>query len=212
MFSNFSKNRKILIAIEGIDAVGKSTIAKELAKKNNYKLIKCPLEDTAYVKQFFEKRLEKFPLSRFLFYLSSIWEVYFTIQQDNLNQIFIIDRYILSTKIYHKVLFSKLKFKIANNFFDPKIFPPEPDLNIILYCDKNVRQKRIYDRRKNNSPVDKLIEDNLELLETVQSYFISVPNVITIDTGLYSIQKVVEYCEFEIKKIINKKTGRLICF
>ncbi|MCM8809980.1 MAG: AAA family ATPase [Candidatus Omnitrophica bacterium] len=212
MFSNSSKNQKILIAIEGVDGVGKTTIAKELVKRNNYKLIKSPLEDTNSVKPFFEDRLKIFPLSRFLFYLSSIWEVYFTIQQDSSNKIFIIDRYILSTLLYHKVLFSNLKFENANTFFDANIFPPEPDLNIILYCDKNIRQERIYNRRKNISSIDKVFEDDQNLLDAVQSYFISLPDVIKIDTGLYSIQKVTEKCELEIKKIINKKTRTLLCY
>lgn len=200
--SKYSK--KIIIAFEGVDGVGKTTIAKSLAEMNSYVYVKCPLEDTENVKKFYEQRFKKFPISRFLFYLNSLWEVYSFIERYNSDQIFLVDRYILSTKVYHKILFDDLRLdeNIKKLILDAP-YPPEPLLNIVLVAEQKVRLERILRRRRNLPSIDYSIEENQTLLQKVQDEFIKQNNVRVIETSNKTIDEIVSACKEEIIKSLN---------
>lgn len=199
---NKSSN-KIIIAFEGVDGVGKTTLATKLAELNNYFYIKCPFEDAADVKNFYEVRFNQYPSSRFFYYLSSVWEVYSYIINNNSHQIFLVDRYILSTRIYHKVLFKKLNLiEEYQNLICSSPFPPEPFLNIVFTADRKTRLERIKNRRKKCLTTDIFIEDDQNLLDEVQNEYLMQNNICVIDTTNKSIEEILAKCDKQIKNAL----------
>lgn len=207
---NNKLNDKIIVAFEGVYGTGKTTIARLIAEKNNYRFIHCPPDDYNRYKRFIENRFQIFPSIRFFFYLSTVWEVYQDILQDNVHKVFLVDRYILSTLVYHKVLFEKSGLEELLRLLQSEIFPPQPDLNIVLYSNANIRKERISKRNMHNPSFVKRLEKDQVLQEEIQTIYKSLPNINLIDTSFESIEEVVFRCEALIKKTIYLKANKMI--
>lgn len=209
MFTKNNLKNKTIIAFEGVDGTGKTTIAKNIAAKNNYRYIHCPFDEWNQYKYFVEVRFQKFPLTRFFFYLSTIWEVYQEILNDKFYNVFLVDRYVLSTLIYHKILFEKLNLQETNRLLNPELFPPGADLNLVLICNSNIRKERISKRRLINPSFDKALEENQKLQDEIQDAYKSLQNVSLVDTSFRKINEVENLCEILIKHTIAVKSEKI---
>lgn len=191
-----------IIALEGIDGAGKTTISQKLAEEIDGIYIQTPPSDYKAIRDFFEIPLRPI-ISRFFFYIGSLWESWEEIQLAAKTKPVIIDRYILSTKIYHKALASEKREHIdaiLSVFED--ITPPEPNLNIYLNCSSKVSMLRL--KRRKQVSFDTNIEHNRSLQLKIAEMFLE-EDVCIVDTNNCSIEEVVEKCKIIIKQNFSLK-------
>lgn len=139
----------MIIAVEGLDGTGKTTISKYISKKYNYQYKNDYLEKMLNLteEQFFamKEKINDYLEVRTLIFMSSL---VYNIQTAPTNTVF--DRYILSEYYYDGSQESEEWFKT----FVKKEFLP--DLTFILYADDDIRRKRIYKRNKNDKDLKKI--------------------------------------------------------
>ena len=193
------------IAIEGMDGVGKTTVAIELAKKNNFryvgnaihKLFGIEDRESEISKNFQAKEDEIFLRSGndiLRAWLCSLGNIYTAAQNEDI----VVDRHILSN------------FQQNGTRENVEIFQTlvkligVPDISIILYASPEVRLKRIYDRDNNDKDLSdmNIRKDEYKKMIKFAPKF-NVPYFI-IDTEEKSISEIVS----EIEKEINIKNRR----
>jgi len=168
--------RNLIIAIEGIDGVGKTTTAKLLAKELGGEYVHTPLSDFKVCRELFEN---KNPVSRLFFYISALWDAWYEIDKISKEKIVIIDRYLLSTKVYHLVLLKRYAPNFTNMLkeqFD-SITPPRADLNICLKVSENTILQRL---RNKDVKFDTKLEKDRTFQNEVAEMFYTLSDV-TID-------------------------------
>lgn len=109
------------IAIEGIDGVGKSTVAKALCRELNAFYYKTPpaifesfsistvTGESLSLRKYVDTAAYSSPHSRFLFYLYTLTEASREIRSLLSKHIIVCDRYLSSTLAYHQTLAPELK-------------------------------------------------------------------------------------------------------
>lgn len=195
------------IAIEGMDGVGKTSVAKELAKRNNFtyvdnaihKLFGIENKDSSFYKYFQSKEDDIFlrcgnDILRA--WLCSLGNIY----TSSLTGDIVVDRHILSN------------FQQNGTRENIKIFQTlveligKPDMSVILYASPEVRLSRIYNRNKNDKDLnDKNIktDEYRKMVKFAEKF--GMPYII-IDTEEKDVSKIVEEIE---KKIILKSKGEI---
>lgn len=191
------KSSKYLISIEGVDGAGKSTIGKLLAQKLGFQYSTTPVPLYKPVRKAIDEHHPDV-FSRFLFYFAatyhSIKDLLATVQEEGL----VLDRYILSTKIYHEVLLGRS----LDTFFKNVDFPV-PHLTVVLTASSNTLKQRLKGRSQLN-----YIEENIDLLERIQQKFIAEKNILVIpNNGEKSPEEIVDTIlqQFSKLKITNYK-------
>lgn len=146
----------MFIVIEGLDGVGKSTIAKALAKKIDAAILATPGDEFHNIRNDVELIYQDNYQSRQLFYMSTVVRVSEQARElINKGKNVIVDRYWLSTQVYHQ-------WKSGNNHF---VFPDieksvlTPDVTLYLQLPLKQRKKRLLSRSDNTE------EDNLTIDE-----------------------------------------------
>ncbi len=135
-------NNYPIIAIEGIDGAGKTTVARILADELGYLYLKTPDKPFVDIRSHFDHKSAD-PRSRLHFYIACLWDAYNkALRASNFSGV-ILDRYILSTYAYHKIL--------CNGSCDVDGIislsaPPPADLNIHIKISPATAAKRILDR------------------------------------------------------------------
>lgn len=133
---------KKMIAIEGVDGAGKTTIALKLAEKLDFDYVKTPAGHFCAMRSMFD--MNDVPVShRFLFYS---WTVLETVKQalvDSKAKGLVLDRYTLSLWAYH--LTAGMDENKIRQFFQTVIFP-KPDMNLILTSSPEVIEDRLQER------------------------------------------------------------------
>ena len=193
------KNKFPLIAIEGIDGAGKTTVAKLLAEEINGVYYKTPSQKFSQCRMLFEGNSRR-SLSRFLFYASILWAAWDEIKNALQTKPVVVDRYILSTKIYHEALLKdqpELKNKIEESFYN--ICPPLPDYNFVLKVEPEIAESRL--KRSNKGKLfDSEIEQDRKLQDKIaERFYQHGDNVYLIDAQNNSEEQIVNEC----KKIIS---------
>lgn len=195
------------IAIEGMDGVGKTSVAKELAKRNNFtyvgnaihKLFGIENKDSSFYKYFQSKEDDIFLRSGndiLRAWLCSLGSIY----TSSLTGDIVVDRHILSN------------FQQNGTRENIKIFQTlveligKPDMSVILYASPEVRLSRIYNRNKNDKDLNdqNIKTDEYRKMVKFAEKF-GMPYII-IDTEEKDVQKIVEEIE---KKIILKSKGEM---
>jgi thymidylate kinase/MoaA/NifB/PqqE/SkfB family radical SAM enzyme len=131
------------VVIEGPDGSGKTTIAKEIAKRLGYLYYRTP--PSIFQNDEIKKSLEcdGLEISRYLYYLSSMHyanlEVFSLLSCVNI----VCDRWIQSTHIYHNVLTGG-EAKLPAGFSQGIL---EPDLLIVLDVDHDTQNERLNNRQ-----------------------------------------------------------------
>jgi len=124
----------MLIALEGLEGVGKTTIGQMAAQIIGATYIKSPSPELNPVRGFVAASME--PLANFYFYLSGLIILQNQIQEAMKSGPVIVDRYIDSTIAYHN---------FGSDFSVPSYERQAirmPDLTVEVYCDEEVRNSR----------------------------------------------------------------------
>lgn len=177
------------ITLDGVDGVGKTTVAKLLASKSNYQYYKSPCGFFAQLRKEIDARAN--PVERYCFYRLATEFDSVKIGELLTSGPVVSDRYITSTAAYHITMDDRIKL-IHND-----IGLIKPDFTFILGARSEIRDKRILDRAKISS--DNQIEQDSSFLDRVANVFMSF-NHIYIDTSDITPEDVVVI----IKKMIAK--------
>lgn len=122
------------VVLEGISGSGKTELGKLLAQQISGQYYTTPPElFRPSRKEVDEKATLE---ARFWFYLASVVQASHEISEILKTQSVVCDKYILSTICYHKIL--GLDIKIPE-----WVVCIKPDHTFLIYCDDNMRQKRL---------------------------------------------------------------------
>lgn len=179
------------IAIEGMDGAGKTTIAKQLAKKNNFKYVGNAIHklfgiedrESEIYKTFQAKEDEIFLRSGndiLRAWLCSLGNIYTATQNEDI----VVDRHILSN-------FQQNGTRENIEIFQTLVkLIGVPDISIILYASPEIRLKRIYDRDNNDKDLSDMnirIDEYKKMIKFAEKF--NMPYFI-IDTDEKSISEI----------------------
>jgi thymidylate kinase len=166
------KPKHVFISLDGVDGVGKTTVAKLLIADGSYQYHKSPAGPFAQLRKEVDDHAT--PLERYCFYrLATQFDSVQISQLLEINSV-VCDRYIASTAAYHIAMDARIRV-IHNNESLLK-----PHFAFLLGARSEVRDKRILERAKVSSDI-KLERDSM-LLDRVAEIFMSF-NLIYIDTS-----------------------------
>jgi thymidylate kinase len=177
----------IYISIDGVDGVGKTTIAQALVRKSIFfELYSSPGSP------FKETRKEVDNLNnvigRYAFYtlscINDCKNISNLLQYSNV----ISDRSFISTTVYHSVLNNNIK-KI-NKFILESGLILKPHKSILLLAKKETRISRLGSRKKSRTDIVG-IDDNQELQERIQEEYKKQNNLIWVETDNRSTEDIV---------------------
>ena len=137
------------------------------------------------MREFFEEPHRAIE-SRLLFYLAALWDSWHAIEELRREGPIVLDRYTLSTQVYHEVLLGKDLsglFRLAA--------PPDGEITIVLDVSPAVAQSRL--GLDGSVRFDCTLEQNIDLQVRIASRFRSRANII-IDTTDLGINEVVDKC------------------
>jgi thymidylate kinase len=133
-------------AFEGLSGSGKTTLAKKLAARMGGLYYKTPAAPLDSVREAVDASFG--PMSRFLFYFTSVARAAEEIPVLLREQPVICDRYILSTSCYHLVLgVDRLFVSICEASLSL-----QPDFTFLVVCKDDIRRERM--RRRGMTPND----------------------------------------------------------
>lgn len=162
----------VFISLEGVDGVGKTTVAKLLAVDDSFRYYKSPGGPFAQLRKEVDARAT--PLERYCFY-----RVATQFDSVQINQLLgiksvICDRYIVSTAAYHIAMDARIR--VIHN--DTGLL--KPHFAFLLGARSEVRDKRLLERAKMSSDIE--IERNSAFLDRVAELFMSF-GLICVDTS-----------------------------
>jgi len=173
------KSTKVFISIDGVDGVGKITVAKLLASDESFQYHKSPAGPFAQLKKEVDARAT--PLERYCFYRLATQYDSLQISQLLETSSVVCDRYIASTAAYHIAMDARIR--VIHN--DTGLL--KPHFAFLLGARSEVRDKRILERAKILSDVK--LESDSTLLDRVAEIFMSF-GLIRIDTSDITAEEV----------------------
>lgn len=173
------KTEHIFISLDGVDGVGKTTVAKFLVADKSFQYHKSPAGPFAQLRK--EVDAHATPLERYCFYRLATQFDSIQISQLLETSSVVCDRYIASTAAYHIAMDDRIR--VIHN--DVGLL--KPHFAFLLGARSEVRDKRILKRAKMLSDV-KLEGDNI-LLDRVVEIFMSF-GLIYIDTSDMTAEEV----------------------
>ncbi|MCL5733874.1 MAG: hypothetical protein M1334_04480 [Patescibacteria group bacterium] len=173
-----------LVVIEGVDCVGKTTLAKKIALELGYVYYYLPQPPLSTIRKEIEdmKNVE----TRFFYYLATCVAAQPEIKSMLLSgQPVVIDRYVYSTFAMHKVLGA------TTASVNWKILPvTRPSLGILLTANEKARENRKINRGGDANVIDSRIEQQANLLNIAQEEYRSFGDLVEIETSLLSANEV----------------------
>ena len=172
-----------LVVIEGVDAVGKTTIARMLENAFGYTYLYTPQAPLSVIRSLVEE-MEDIN-TRFFYYLTSVIGV-----QQQLKSMLssgkkvVIDRYVYSTMAMHTVLGAGVQAVVMREL--PIVWP---DAGILLTAQNDIRIRRIEARAKHPTH-DKRIERFIKEAEEAETIYRSFKELSPIDTTDLTIDQV----------------------
>ena len=154
----------VILVIEGVDCVGKTTLAKAIASKRGFRYLYTPQLPLAVIRREIESLDD--PNTRFFYYLASVVAVQRTIQTDlDAGRNVVIDRYIHSTLVMHRML--GVDVSCVNIEKLPILWPT---VSVLLTATSETRVAR-RDKRDGSQDYDQRIEQSVGLLDRAQKAF-----------------------------------------
>ena len=188
-----SMNNQQLLTIEGVDCVGKTTLAKRIASELGYTYYTTPQLPLSNIRKSIEELRDI--ETRFFYYLTSVIAVQPELKATLAggNQI-VIDRYVYSTFAMHRVLGATAKC------VQLELLPIlRPSLGILLIASEEARCMRKFSRYK-TMVFDQYIEQETKLLSIAQDEYRLFKELIPIDTTTKTANDVFE----EVKLLLGR--------
>jgi len=163
----------IFIALEGLNGVGKSSLAKALAVNLNGHYIASPPQNIVGLRTIMD---EASLSAHFFYYMLGNILISDDMKKNVEKKIVICDRYVHSTLARHQIL------GLDVSSFEPgSLDLYEPDISFFIYCNEVERRKRVELRGKKNK-WDLLDEDDRLRADYIE-YFRSNPKFHFLDTS-----------------------------
>ena len=180
----------VFISLDGVDGVGKTTVAKLLAADGSFRYHKSPAGPFARLRKEVDDHAT--PLERYCFYrLATQFDSVQINQLLETNSV-VCDRYIASTAAYHIAMDARIR--VIHN--DAGLL--NPHFAFLLGARSEIRDKRILERAKVLS--DTKLERDSTLLDRVAEIFMSF-GLIYIDTNNMTAEEVAT----AIKRIVAQE-------
>jgi dTMP kinase len=178
----------VFVVIEGLDGVGKSSVAQGLAAKMteggfHSTSLRCPMGDYKLSEPYV--RHECGTDARYLFYLSGVKHSSDIIRNLLTKQSVVLDRYYYSTLAYHRACGMRVTVDIDSMDL------LQPNFRYLLtVADERVRQARLKSRKEVN-PSDQVARVSGGLIDRIESEFKTF-GLIEIDTTELRLNEVVQ--------------------
>jgi dTMP kinase len=182
-------------AIEGVDGVGKSTLATSLAEKIKGVCRHTPYGPVGNIRKLFDQCGNS--QARYLYYLSTLVIAAEDVRKDRERSPVIFDRYLPSTVCYH----AESGVPICQEQID-LLNLVRPDLTICLTATRDVRLARI--TRRNTLTLDVGIESKLDYLDAVQVRIVEMADYAIDTTQLESHQVLEEVMRLIARHSVDK--------
>lgn len=179
----------LFISIEGVDGVGKTTVAKLLAADGSFQYYKSPGGPFAQLRKEVDVRATS--LERYCFYRLATQFDSMEIERLLIKDSVVCDRFIASTAAYHITMDARIR--VIHN--DAGLL--KPHFAFLLGARSEIRDKRILERAKALS--DNKLERNSAFLDRVAKTFMSF-NLVYLDTSDITAEEVTTI----IKQIITQ--------
>lgn len=190
-----NNSNPVLLVVEGVDCVGKTTLAKSIASALDFHYLYTPQPPLAIIRK--EVEILRDPNTRFFYYLASVVAV-----QSKLREYVargknvVIDRYIHSTLVMHYML--GVDVSCVNVKKLPILWP---NVSVLLTARPETRFRR-RSARDGNQNYDKEIEQSTDLLSCAQSCFLGAHDwSLVLETDNLSLEQV----EAEVVKLFPKR-------
>ncbi|MFI5240841.1 MAG: hypothetical protein ACHQUA_00190 [Microgenomates group bacterium] len=176
-------------AMEGLDAVGKSTV-RDLLKEKGYFVLKTPPDSFAAPRESYDG-MEVLP--RFLFYLMGVMKAAEEVNLIQPGQIAVCDRYVLTTIAAHEAMgLPDLYIATATPILKSL---PVPKNTFLLVADEEVRIERMRKRGANENDIANL-KINSKLIEGYRKWSALLGhNLHEVDTTNIRELQVAEYIQ-----------------
>jgi thymidylate kinase len=184
------KPEHIFVSLDGVDGVGKTTVARLLVTNGSFQYHKSPAGPFAQLQK--EVDTHATPIERYCFYRLATQFDSVQISKSLENHSVVCDRYIASTAAYHIAMDARIR--VIHN--DTGLLKPR--FAFLLGARPEIRDKRILEREKVLSDIK--IERDSAFLDRVAEIFMSF-GLIHIDTSDITAEEVAE----TIKRIIAQK-------
>ena len=169
----------VFISLDGVDGVGKTTVAKLLASDSSFQYYKSPAGPFAQLRK--EVDAHATPLERYCFYRLATQFDSIQISQLLKTKSVVCDRYIASTAAYHIAMDARIRV------IHDEAGLIKPHFAFLLGARSEVRDKRLLGRAKISSDIE--IERNSAFLDRVADIFMSF-GLIYIDTSDITAEEV----------------------
>ena len=128
----------VLIAVEGLDGCGKSTLARNLAGTLGAVLLRTPLDLDSATRTAMEAHCARSALARMLFYSATVAAAAIDIRAVlATGRSVVVDRYWLSTVAYHRVMGAPCSLDEVSEHL------PLADFTLFLHAPLEVRAERV---------------------------------------------------------------------
>ena len=191
----------MMIAVEGMDGVGKTTISKHICEKFGFNYIEKPLHyfyNDGADKEYEDlmkvaNRMYDINDSIVKSWYFSLGDIY--VARMFANQDVVIDRHLVSNYYWNGKYESELIFKTLIEISGT------PDLTILLYATPKTRMERL--KKRNEDDPDLSDPDKMDDGYNKMIYFVKKFNLpcIVIDTDDKSLDEVKQIVDSEIKKL-----------
>ena len=168
----------LFVCIEGLDAAGKTTVSRALARALKARYYKSPGGPYAKARKIVDKVVD--PLTRYFFYRAAVQYDSGVIRNILKEKSVVCDRYIYSTVVCHVAMDERIQslFEMTGLVM--------PDYVFVLTADEDVRVKRLAKRRAIS-----VVERNLPLQRKIDQLFKAQGHPM-IDTTHTKVKGVVE--------------------
>lgn len=187
----------MLIAFEGMDGCGKSSISKLVAKKTGFKHYEQKIVETLNIQEDkyndFIKKIRESDNK----YLSFVFYTFRCMFDNDKSEKIIVERSMSSTYYFEHE-------NVESEYFDVALtMGCKPDITFLLYASPEVRKKRIYSR--NNADPDLESSEALKDGYPIMISFLKKYNLpyVEINSEKYNMEEIADICSDIIATYLN---------